>query len=63
MNSNKKTYPPRYGRLQLKFNELNSKYNSLSIAYESDPVRGGMYESMLEDLQELESICIERRRY
>lgn len=61
--SDKKKYPPRYGKLQLKFMELNSKYTSLSDAYESDATKGGIYRDMLEDLEDLESICQERRRY
>lgn len=53
----------RYGLLQLKFNELTTKYASLVKAYENEPTKSNIYQDMLEDLQELESICIARRRY
>ncbi len=52
------------GELQIKFKELNTKYQTLvSYALSGEQPLLKVYEDMLDDINELENICIRRNRY
>lgn len=52
------------GELQIKFKELKSKYQTLvDYSSMSNQPLAKVYQDTLDDLGELEAICIRRQRY